>query len=333
MPLNLPVAHRLARLNYLPRALAFGYTFVALGALVAERGDSNWVLFFGALQFLVYPHIAYLHARIAADSKRAELRNLMFDALMLGAWAAQMRFALWPTCGLLAAISLNNAANGGYRKLLRGVALFLLGGVLWGAATGYRFDPNTGPLVSMLSGVGLVFYTSFIGEMLFEQNTRLLRTRDALRKSEEQFRFIAEHAGDLVAVLDAGGLFRYASASHARHLDAQAYAPGRDWLELVHPDDRPDAIQYLGRITAAPTDAREGVNLRMRTRNGAWRAMECRGNTVWDERGYLQMLVLILRDIEARVRSDVEQQLASEAQTSSGGPPRSGDRTGSVQPG
>ena len=132
MPLGLPTAHRLARLNYAPRALAFGYTFVVLWTLVAERGGSAWTLVLGALQFLVYPHLAYLHACMARDSKRAELHNLLADALMLGGWAAQMHFALWPTFGTLAAVSLNSAASGGFRKLFRSAGLFALGAIGWG---------------------------------------------------------------------------------------------------------------------------------------------------------------------------------------------------------
>lgn len=307
MSLGLPDAHRLARINYAPRALAFAYTFLALWALVEERDSGRWTLVFGALQFLVYPHLAYLHARIARDSKRAELLNLLADALMLGVWTAQMQFALWPTCGLLAAVCLNNAANGGLGKLARAVSLFVLGAALWGAFTGYRFDPGTGPLVSLLSAVGIVMYTSFIGEILFDQNTRLLRTRDALRKSEEQFRFIAEHAGDMVAVLDSDRLFRYASASHERYFTPAFYAPGQPWLALVCPDDRAQARHFLDLI--ATTNTRERVQLRMSSSDGAWRIVECQGNTVWDDRQNVQMVVLILRDVEARVRTDVELQL------------------------
>jgi PAS domain S-box-containing protein len=301
--------HRLARINYAPRALAFGYTYVVLWALVAERGGNAWVLFFGALQFLVYPHLAYLHARIVADSKRAELNNLLADSLLLGAWAAQMHFALWPAFAILAAVGLNGAASGGFRRLSRSVGLFGLGAIGWSAFSGYHFDPDTGPVVSVLSGVGIVGYISYIGQLLFDQNTRLLRTRNALRKSEEQFRFIAEHAGDLVAVLDPRRLIRYASASHARYFKADSYEPGKPWLDLVHPEDRDQARHFLDLF--ADASARERVHLRMVAASGACPVMECQGNTVWDDTQGAQMVVLILRDIEARVRTDVELQLAA----------------------
>jgi hypothetical protein len=78
--LALRPAQRLAQVNYAPRVFAFAFSLLVLQALMIERGLSAWLLFFGVLQFLVYPHLAYLHARIAADSRRAELRNLIADS-------------------------------------------------------------------------------------------------------------------------------------------------------------------------------------------------------------------------------------------------------------
>src|SRR3954470_8535597 len=133
MALVLAPAHRLARINYAPRALAFAYVFLVLEALMLERGFSGWMLAFAALHFLLYPHLAYLHTRLAVDSKRAELNNLLFDAFTLGMWVAQMQYALWWSGGLLAAISLNSAANGGWRRFGLAMAVFAAGAVLWSA--------------------------------------------------------------------------------------------------------------------------------------------------------------------------------------------------------
>jgi PAS domain S-box-containing protein len=306
----LHAAHRLARLNYAPRALAFGYTFIVLWTMAAEGRASFWVLPAGVLQFLIYPHLAYLHARLVTDSKRAEVRNLFADALMLGGWVAQLQFALWPACGILAAVCLNSAANGGLTMLVRAVGMFALGSLAWGALAGFQFNPNTGPLVSVLSGVGLIAYTSYVGQILFDQNTRLLRARDALRNSEAQFRFVAEHAGDLVAVIDPAGRIRYASSSHSRQFAERSYVPGANWLDLVHPEDRLHAVHFLELLVSSEPDNQEPVHLRMGTRGNAWQVMECQGNAVWDDREKARLAVVILRDVDARVRIDIERQLA-----------------------
>jgi PAS domain-containing protein len=302
--------HFIARIDYAPRALAFGYAFLVVSALLAERGAlTGPMLVCGIAQFLLYPHLAYLHTRIAANSKRAELRNLLADALMLGAWAAQTHFALWISCGLLIGPCISNAANGGVRGLGAAIALFAAGAITWGAFLGFQFQPDTGPYVSVLCIGGIIGYSSWIGILSHAQNRRVMRARDALAKSEEQFRFIAEHAGDLVVVLAPLELIRYASPSHARYFKPDAYRPGQPWFDLVHPEDRGHARHLLDRIAFAST--RERVHLRMLAASGACPVMECQGNAVWDDAQNVQMTVLILQDVDARVRTDIERQLVS----------------------
>jgi PAS domain S-box-containing protein len=276
-----------------------------------ERGFSGWTLLFGVLQFLAYPHLAYLHSRLAGDSKRAELSNLLFDAFTLGVWAAQMQYALWWSCGLLTAVSLNNAANGGWRRLGVAMLVFAAGAALWGAVRGFSFAPETGPLVAGLCFAGIIVYVSWIGTIIREQNRRMLRVRDTLHSSEEQFRFIAERAGDLVAVLDANGRLRYVSASHLQHFDPALAAPGQDWVKLVHPDDRQRARNFLQYLVMSR--ATERTSLRLVPLQGPSRVVECEGNPAVDDSDGVGMIILVMRDITVRVRAEIDLRLAAHA--------------------
>jgi PAS domain S-box-containing protein len=311
MGLVLAAPHRLARINYAPRALAFAYTFLVLEALMLDRGSSGWVLALGALQFLAYPHLAYLHARLVPNSKRAEFTNLAFDALTLGMWTAQVEFALWWSCGLLVAISLNSAANGGLRYLGLAWLVFAAGAVLWGAVRGFAFTPATGPLVTGLCVAGLIIYVSWIGTIMREQNRALTRTRGALHSSEDQFRFIAEHAGDLVAVLDPRGRIRYTSASHLDHFDPTPLAPGQDWVKLVHPDDRERARNFLQYLVMSRS--MERMSLRLMPLQGPSVVVDCEGNPAADDSDGTGMIILVMRDITARVRTEMDLRLAAHA--------------------
>jgi PAS domain S-box-containing protein len=295
---RLPPAHRLARLDYPPRAVAFAFSLLLLEALMIERGFNGWMLFFGVLQFLVYPHVAYLYACYAVDSKRAEINNLFADSLLLGVWSAQMHFALWPSCGACAAVCLNNAATGGFKRFAGGIMAFFAAAFAWSAVLGFPFEPGTGPWVSGLCAVGIVTYCSWIGISLYRHNRRVVRTREALRSSEEQFRFIAEHAGDFVAVLDANGRFRYASASHLEHFPAEAVAEREDWVGLVYPDDRERARNFLRYMMESRSGER--ATLRVIGAGGLMRTLECDGNPVWDRRGNTEMVILVCRDITER---------------------------------
>ena len=88
-------AHPMARINYAIRAGSFAYSFLVLAIYGAERGFGAFFWIALALQFLVYPHLAYLYARHAADSGRAERINLHVDAALLGAWVGVLHFPLW----------------------------------------------------------------------------------------------------------------------------------------------------------------------------------------------------------------------------------------------
>ena len=311
MQLSLPPAHRLARVNYVSRSAAFAYSFLIVCALMAERGFNVHTAVLAVLTLLVYPHLAYLHARIAVDSKRAEFRNLVADSVLMGMWMAQMQFALWPSCGALLAISLDNAVCGGSKRFLSGLLWALGGALIWGALGDYQFQPDTGTLVTALCFFGIVTYAVSLGLFLYDQNSRLVRTRRVLRSSEAQFRFIAEHAGDLVAVLDPNGRLRYASPSHAAYFLPDAYAEGQDWVDLVHPHDRERARAFLSVLLGSQQSER--IKLHIIPAKGDLLLAECDGNPVRDESGELQMIVLVTRNLSARARAEVDLRLAATA--------------------
>jgi len=311
MALALAPAHRLARINYAPRALAFAYVFLVLEALMLERGASGWTLAFGALQFLAYPHLAYLHARLAPDSKRAEVINLAFDAFTLGMWTAHAQFALWWSAGLLSAISLNSAANGGLRYLGLAWGLFAAGAALWASIIGFSFVPYTGALVTGLCIAGLIVYVSWVGTIMRQQHRALARARGALHSSEDQFRFIAEHAGDLVVVLDSRARIRYTSASHLERFPPAMVAPGQDWVKLVHPDDRERARNFLQYLVMSRQ--MERMSLRLVPVHGPSLVVDCEGNPTSDDSDGTGMIILVMRDITTRVRAEMDLRLAAHA--------------------
>jgi PAS domain S-box-containing protein len=302
MTMRLPTAHRLAQLNHLSRTVSFGYAFIVAVVLAADRSLGFWTYFFAVACFLAYPQLAYLHARLAVNSKRAEFRNLNADSLLMGAWASHMDFALLPTLGAIVAISLDNAVCGGLKLFGRGLLWFAAGAAALGAVAGFGLNLPTGPLVTALAVVGILGYVTALGEVVYVQNKNLVRTRNVLRDSEAQFRFIAEHAGDLVAVVNEDGTLRYASPSYAEHFDPRACAPGCDWLELLHPGDRAQAGRFLELLRRSLEPDR--AVLRMATRDGAGRRVECQGNPVADAAGRLRMIVLVCREPASRPRED-----------------------------
>ena len=295
MQLQLPRAHRLARINHLNRSGSFVFSFLVVAAVLAERGFSAGTLILGVVTLLIYPQLAYLHARIAIDSKRAEFRNLVIDSVLMGLWAAQLHFALWPVCGALVGVSMNNAVCGGVERFLSGMLWFAAAALLWAVVQGLPLEPSTGPFVTGLCFVGIVGYVGRLAVFFHDQNSHLVRTRNVLRTSEEQFRFIAAHAGDLVSVLTPEYRFRYASLSHEKLFETAQIAEGANWLELVHPEDHGWARAFLDLLSKSPHSQR--AQLRMLPAGAPPRLIECEGNPVRDEGGKLQMIVLLCRDL------------------------------------
>ena len=80
--------------------------------------------------------------------------------------------------------------------------------------------------------------------------------RRALVASEEQFRLIAEHAGDVITLLDAEGRCTYAStaARSVLGMDPDRLI-GTDLFDHVHPDDRAEARDRLAAYVGSPEGA------------------------------------------------------------------------------
>ena len=303
MKFALPSPHRVARYNYAPRTVAFAVSFLALGVLLIERGEYRaWIFIAAAATFLLYPHLAFFHASIAVDSKRAELNNLYADAFLLGAWTAQIQFALWPSVGLLAAVCLNNASHGFPGRLLRSIAIFTAAAAAWGAVVGFEYKPESGPLVTALCIAGILAYVSWVGAVFFLQNRHLVQARNTLRASEEQFRFIAENVGEMVLVLDTQGRFQYMSSPHAKRFEPETVAPGANWLLHVHPEDRDFAASFLKMIVSSGKSQR--IEVRLAFAKGLWCYMECQGNPATDSSGKTQSIVLVAQKVTPLMESD-----------------------------
>jgi two-component system cell cycle sensor histidine kinase/response regulator CckA len=116
----------------------------------------------------------------------------------------------------------------------------------------------------------------------------------SLRESEERFRLIAEHAHDLIALLDGEGRFRYVSPS----CEPMLGYPTRKLIgtvasDLIHPEDRPEPPIWGAAVHR---------EYRLRKADGDWiwvegRSYEIEGRTESHS-------AVIARDISERKRSE-----------------------------
>ena len=201
-------AHRVARVNYPPRALSFVGTFIAILLLAPEYDFGTGTLLFAVFTFLLYPHLALLHAIRASDSKRAELNNLLFDSTLLGAWVALAGFNLWLTFALLSATLINSAMVGGPRHLGLAAVTFLAGSLAVVVVSDVGFQPWAGLGVTLyIAGLSLTYLLA-VGITSHTLNNRLARAHLDLVRNSQVFRSlltfnsISNQAGDVADLID-----------------------------------------------------------------------------------------------------------------------------------
>lgn len=286
---------RLARTNYTVRTISFAYCFLVIGLVLVERKAGALVWGLLALQFLVYPQLAYLHASMAKDHRRAEFGNLYADSLALGAWVAALSFPTWIAYAALFSTTLNSAIVRGWRGALCALACFAAGALAWVVPMGFEYFPVTSEMVSTLCFFGSLAYTAGVGLVVQRQNRRLRAAREQLREGEQRYRLITEHAADLVAMVDTEGRWRYTSPSYSRFLGAQDVALGADAFGRVHEDDQ---VRARGALRALVMSGMSGkLRMRLHTRTGEVRRIESAVHTVKDEEGKTTGAVMASRDI------------------------------------
>ena len=172
-------------MNYRNRAGSFALAFAAIGAHLHEQGAGLLAWGLLALQFLVYPHLVYWHARRATDPKRAELRAVLLDGGLFGVWVAALGFPLWITVLLLLSVLISHTAFHGMRGLPRALGTVAAGVVLSVATTGWHPALYTGWLATALCIVCLSAYLLIVAEGAYARAIDLHRTREQLRQGEQ----------------------------------------------------------------------------------------------------------------------------------------------------
>jgi diguanylate cyclase (GGDEF)-like protein/PAS domain S-box-containing protein len=136
----------------------------------------------------------------------------------------------------------------------------------------------------------------------------LVRRRS--RNREELFRIITENAADMIALVDVKGHRLYNSPSYEKIL---GYSPDElartPIFEQIHPDDRFKVLE-AGR-EARSTGIGQSLQYRLRHKNGDWRVLESTASTIKNDRGEVEKLVIVNRDVTQRVSA--EEKLAHNA--------------------
>jgi len=131
------------------------------------------------------------------------------------------------------------------------------------------------------------------------QQFLLHRLGQDLGERKELFRLITEHAADMIAVVDVTGKRLFNSPAYQRVLgysseELRSSSP----LEQIHPDDQRKVMEAADQ--ARRTGIGKKLEYRIRHKNGTWLVLESTASAVRDERGQVDKLVIINRDVTER---------------------------------
>ncbi len=123
-----------------------------------------------------------------------------------------------------------------------------------------------------------------------------------LLASQELYRLITEHTGDLISLLDDAGRYIYVSPSYRIMLghDPEALL-GTVALDLLHPDDRVTLIPQWRQLLA---EGSVQAICRIRDAGGQWHWIESSGSA--SERQGRHVFVIVSRDITERRRLEAQ---------------------------
>jgi PAS domain S-box-containing protein len=138
---------------------------------------------------------------------------------------------------------------------------------------------------------------------VFYQHLRMRQLRARLMQREELFRLISENAADMIALVDVSGKRLYNSPAYEKVLGYSAEELRRtSAFEQIHPDDREKV--KVAAAEARRTGVGKRLEYRIRHKNGEWLVVESSASVIRNEKGEVQKLVIVNRDISERKRAE-----------------------------
>lgn len=169
-----------ARRIYKPRIIGTAMCCISVIAALYPLAMPGWVWALLLVNAFAWPHLAYQLATRSKFPYDAEQRNLMYDALFSGFWAATLQFTPLTTVTLLSMVAMNNVAAGGKRLLIRGAGAQLLGAGAGALSFGVQFNPSVSLVQVYACLPMLTLYPMAIGMVCYQLAIKLSEHKRAL---------------------------------------------------------------------------------------------------------------------------------------------------------
>ncbi|WP_332747584.1 ATP-binding protein [Hydrogenophaga sp.] len=154
--------HPTVRLDYGLRVGGHGFFAAAAISVLQLRPMPVGILVLICSVALLWPHLAYLVASRARDSKAAEQRNLLVDSFLMGVFTLLTGLDLWIGVVAFTAVNAANLSIGGLRLGVMGAGCFAFGVLVAGLSTGFNVLPV--PMFAhAMTALAVITYTAAFG--------------------------------------------------------------------------------------------------------------------------------------------------------------------------
>ncbi len=176
-----------ARRIYLPRAIGLGVGFFSVGAALYPLNMPTWLWLLLVFNGFIWPHLAFQVSTRSAFPYQAERRNLLYDSLCGGFWAACCQFNPLTAVTILSMMTMNNVAAGGRRLFVLGAITQVAGMLLGGLIFGFKFNPMMTQTQVWACLPMLTLYPLAVGMVCYQLAIKLAqhkRTLSALSRTD-----------------------------------------------------------------------------------------------------------------------------------------------------
>ncbi|VCU64536.1 MULTISPECIES: diguanylate cyclase [Pseudomonas] len=169
-----------ARRIYKPRIIGLGIGSISVIGALYPLSMPGWVWALLLFNGLAWPHVAYLISTHSPFPYQAERRNLLYDSLSGGFWAAATQFSPLTAVTILSMMAMNNVAAGGTRLLLHGLLAQAAGIAIAWSLFGVKFDSSVSLSEVYTCLPMLTLYPMAIGMVCYQLAIKLSQHKRAL---------------------------------------------------------------------------------------------------------------------------------------------------------
>ncbi|ROL73109.1 diguanylate cyclase AdrA [Pseudomonas protegens] len=169
-----------ARRIYWPRIIGLSIGGISVLAALYPLAPPDWIWTLLLFHGLIWPHLAYQLSTRSGFPYRAERRNLLYDSLLGGFWAATMQFNPLPAVTILSMMTMNNVAAGGLRLFIRGGLAQCAGILLSWVLLGANFSTRISALQIYACLPMLTLYPLAVGTVCYRLAIKLSEHKRAL---------------------------------------------------------------------------------------------------------------------------------------------------------